>query len=153
MSSKIETICQEKIVPLILPLGYEVIEIDYSKKVDGMNLTFTIYSKSGITLSDCEKVHKLVSEKLDEYNPTDDAAYILNVESEGLDRPIKSRADFERHKGQEYEVKLYAPMNKKKSFIGLLTDYDDKQVTLLIDQKPVVFEKEQVAHISPVLKF
>lgn len=153
MASKVETICEQHIVPLIQSMGYEVIEVDFSKKIDGMNLTFTISSPQGITLNDCEKVHNAISDKLDKLNPTDDIAYILNVESEGLDRPIKSKADFERHKGQLYEVKLYTPIDKKKSYSGILADYDDKQVTLEINGKPVVFAKEQVAVIRPVLKF
>lgn len=153
MASKVEMICQAQIVPKIQELGYEVIELDYSKKIDGMNLTFTIYSKDGIKMEDCEKVHKLVSKELDEINLTGDTPYILNVESEGLDRPIKNREDFLRHKGEEYEVKLYAPIEKKKSFKGLLADYNDVQVSVEIDGKIVSIPKDKIAHISPVLKF
>lgn len=146
-------ICTSRIVPKINELGYEVIELDYSKKVDGMNLTFTIYSKSGINIQDCEKVHKMVSKELEEINPTNDTPYILNVESEGLDRPIKNKQDFLRHKGEEYEISLYAPIDKKKSFAGLLMDYDEKQVSLEIDGKTVSIPKDKIANITPILKF
>lgn len=153
MASKIETICYEKIVPLINDLGYEVIEIDYSRKIDGMNLTFTIFKPEGIVLNDCETVHRLVDKQLEELNPTDDTPYILNVESEGLDRPIKSHADFLRHKGEEYEVKLYVPIDGKKSYKGSLIEYDEEKVTLEINGKAKSLPKEKVAHIVPVLSF
>lgn len=153
MASKIETICNEKIVPLINDMGYDVIEVDYSKKVDGMNLTFTLYKPEGITLSDCEKVHKTVDKQLEKLNPTDDKPFILNVESEGLDRPIKNHADFLRHKGQEYQIRLYAPIDGKKAFEGNLISYSDKEVIIEKDGKETVFEKSKVALIVPVLKF
>lgn len=153
MANKVEMICKEQIIPNVNQLGYEVIELDYSKKIDGMNLTFTIYKKDGITMQDCETVHKIVSKLLEEINPTDKAPYILNVESEGLDRPIKSMQDFLRHKGEEYEIKLYAPINKQKLFSGLLVGYDDNQVSLEIDGKVVSIPKNKIANITPVLKF
>ena len=152
MASKIEMICAKQIVPIINELGYEVIELDYSKKIDGMNLTFTIYKKDGITLQDCEIVHKMVSKKLEEINPTD-SPYILNVESEGLDRPIKTLQDFLRHKGEEYEIRLYAPIDGQKSFAGLLVDYNDEQVSLNIDEKVISIAKSKIAKITPILKF
>lgn len=153
MASKIETICKEKIVPLVNELGYEVIEVDYSKKNNGMNLTFTIYSKEGINIDDCEKVHRLVDKELEQLNPTDDKPYILNVESEGLDRPIKNHADFLRHKGEEYQIKLYVPVDGVKTAQGLLMDYTEESVVLSVDGKEVAFPKDKVAHIVPVLKF
>lgn len=153
MASKIETICNLKIVPLINDMGYEVIEVDYSKKAGGMNLTFTLYKPEGIFLSDCEKVHKMIDEKLEELNPTEDKPYILNVESEGLDRPIKNHADFLRHKGEKYQIKLYAPIEGKKVFEGNLTDYSEAQVVLEKDGKQMIFERAKVANIVPILKF
>ena len=79
MAGKVETICNEKIRPVIEELGYELVDIEYSKKVDGMNLDFIIDSPNGILIEDCEKVHRAIDELLDEVNPTDDAPYILNV--------------------------------------------------------------------------
>lgn len=153
MASKIETICNEKIVPLINAMGYDVIEVDYSKKADGMNLTFTIHKTDGILLSDCERVHRMVDKELEKLNPTDDKAFILNVESEGLDRPIKNHADFLRHEGEEYQVKLYAPIDGEKVFEGKLVGYTEADVVIEKDGKQISFEKSKVAHIVPVLKF
>lgn len=153
MASKVEMICKQTIIPVVNALGFEVIELDYSKKVDGMNLTFTLYKKDGITMQDCEEAHKLISNELERLNPTDDTPYILNVESEGLDRPIKSLDDFLRHKGEEYEIKLYAPFEGKKSYSGLLLSYDDEQVSLDVNGKIVSLPKNKIALIAPVLKF
>lgn len=153
MASKIEKICNESIVPLINSLGYEVIEVDYSKQKNGMNLTFIIHQPQGIMLSDCERVHKMVDKKLDELNPTNDLPFTLNVQSEGLDRPIKTHADFLRHEGEEYQIKLYAPLDGKKSYEGKLVGYTDTHVEIESAGVRLSFERAKVALIAPVLKF
>ncbi len=153
MAGKVETICEEKVAPVIESLGYDVVEIEYAKKVDGMNLTFVIDSPKGIFLEDCEKVHNTISELLDELNPTGDSEYILNVSSPGIDRPVKNYKDYLRNKGKLVEVKLFAPKDGKKSFEGSLSGFDEKEVKINQDGKELTFERETVAQILPVIKF
>jgi len=153
MASKVETICTEKVVPQIEKLGYYVLEVDYSKKVDGQNLTFVIDKDGGVLIEDCEKVHRMLDVLLDEINPTDDAPYVLNVESAGLDRPIKTQRDFLRNKGKEVEVKLYKKLDGKKSFVGYLSEFDNEKVVLSLEDRTQTFAREDVALISPVIKF
>lgn len=153
MASKVESICTEKVVPQIEQLGYYVLEVNYSKKVDGQNLTFVIDKDGGVLIEDCEKVHRMLDTLLDEINPTDDAPYILNVESAGLDRPIKTQRDFLRNKGKEVEVKLYKKLDGKKSFVGNLMEFDDTKVVLSLENQIQTFAREDVALISPVIKF
>ena len=153
MAGKVEQICFRNIVPLIEQMGYEVVEVEYAKKADGKNLTFTIDSPNGVTLEDCEKVHRMVSDKLDELDPTGDESYILNVSSVGIDRPIKTRRDFERNEGHEVELKLYAQQDGKKLFVGTLKDFNDEEVVLVIDGEEKSFKRDKVASITPVIKF
>ena len=153
MASKIVTICNEKISPIIEALGYEVVEVEYQKKVDGMNLTFFIDSKDGITVEDCEKVSDAISDALDELDPTQGETYLLNISSPGLDRPIKNHKDFLRNEGKMVEVTLYKQIDGKKKFVGVLKDYTDSDVTIYTDDKPFVFKHSDVAKISPVIEF
>ena len=157
MAGKVKAICEEKIVPVIEELGYEVVEVEYVKKSDGMNLTFYIDSDNGIQIEDCEKVSKSIDDLLEQVNPTDDQPYILSVSSPGLDRPIKTDKDFKRNLNKEIEVTLFAKQNGRKNFKGELISFDETSFTI----KEVVKNKEeeftfiraQVAHIVPVIKF
>lgn len=154
MASKVVDRCTEHIVPIIESLGYDVLEVEYVKKVDGMNLTFYIDKPNGITLDDCEKVNNAIYDMLDEINVSDDAPYILNVSSAGLDRPIKNYKDFLRNKDKMVEVKLFAPLNGKKTYVGTLIGFDDDGYTIqLSDKKLMNFTKERVALCSPVIDF
>ena len=153
MAGKVKTICEEKVTPVIEQLGYEVVEIEYAKKSDGMNLTFFIDNDNGIVIEDCEKVSRAINDLLDEINPTDDQPYILSVSSPGLDRPIKSDRDFKRNMGKQIEVTLFAKVNGKKKFEGELTDYNHDSFTIKVKDEEISFNKQQVAHIVPVIKF
>ena len=153
MAGIVESICQEKLAPKIEAMGYDLVEIEYAKKVDGMNLTFVIDKNPKVNIEDCEKVHRMLDEELDKLNPTNDAPYILNVESVGLDRPVKNHKDFLRNQGKEVEIRLYAPFNKKKVYQGLLVDFDDIKVVIEVDGQNFEFEHKLVSLITPVIKF
>ena len=153
MAGKVKTICEEKVVPVIQELGYEVVEVEYAKKSDGMNLTFYIDCDNGIQIEDCEKVSKAIDDLLEELNPTDNESYILNVSSPGIDRPLKTERDFIRHNGKEIEVTLFAKLNGKKKFVGILNEFDQQSISVEIGQDIIKIEREKIAHIVPVIKF
>ena len=157
MAGKVKAICEEKIVPIIEELGYEVVEVEYVKKSDGMNLTFYIDSDNGIQIEDCEKVSKTIDGPLEEVNPTDDQPYILSVSSPGLDRPIKTDKDFKRNLNKQIEVTLFAKVDGRKKFEGELISYNDTSFVIKEivknNEKEISFDRNQVAHIVPVIKF
>ncbi len=154
MASKVVERCNQHIVPIIEGLGYDVLEVEYCKKVDGMNLTFYIDKPEGIKIEDCEKVNYAITDVLDEINVSDDAPYILNVSSAGLDRPIKNHKDFLRNKGKQVEIKLYVPKNKQKTFTGELINFDNGGYTIkLASGEEITFETSEVAICSPVIEF
>ena len=135
-------------------MGYDVLEVEYAKKVDGMNLTFFIDKPEGITIDDCETVNNAITDVLDEINVSDDAPYILNVSSAGLDRPIKNQKDFLRNKGKKVTVKLYVAKNKQKEFVGALIGFDENGYTIMQeDGEELFFSKDEVAICSPVIEF
>ena len=157
MAGKVKAICEEKVVPVIEELGYEVVEVEYAKKSDGMNLTFYIDSENGIQIEDCEKVSKSIDDLLEQVNPTEDQPYILSISSPGIDRPIKTDRDFQRNIGKEIEVTLFAKVDGKKRFQGELVSYNDSDIVIKENVKGKENEhtltRSQVAHVVPVIKF
>ena len=153
MAGKVKSICEEKVVPVIEELGYEVVEVEYVKKNDGMNLTFYIDCEKGIQIEDCEKVSKAIDGLLEDLNPTDNQAYILNVSSPGIDRPLKNDRDYARHIGKEIEVTLFSKLDGKKKYVGILKEFDAQVLSLNIASNTIQIEREKIAHVVPVLKF
>ena len=151
--AKVKTICEEKINPIIEELGYEVVEVEYVKKTDGMNLTFYIDKEEGIKIEDCELVSKTIDPVLEEVNPTEDKPYILSVSSPGIDRPLKNDRDLNRNIGKEISVTLFAKIDGKKKFDGILESFDQETITLNLKDKAIELNRNQIAHIVPIIKF
>ncbi len=151
--AKVKQICEEKLKDVFEELGYELVDVEYVKEGSGMSLIFTIDKDGGVNIDDCEVVSKKIDPILDELNPTDDKPYTLVVSSPGLDRPLKSDRDLNRGLGKEVDLTLFAKLDGKKVFTGLLNSFDEKTVTLDIEGKKQTFEREKVASIKLVIKF
>ena len=144
----------DKINPAIVELGYEIVDVEFVKKV--VDATLTVYIDNvpvGVSLDDCEKVSVAIDPLLDELNPTNDEPYTLNVSSPGLDRPFKKHRDFERNYGKEVEIKLYAPMLGKKIYEGVLVSPTENTTEIECEGKQVKFENSKIAIARPLVKF
>lgn len=152
MAKKVKEICEEKISPIIENMGYEVVDVEYSKKSDGMNLIFYIDKENGVQIQDCELVSKTIDPVLEELNPTNDAPYILSVSSPGIDRPLTKERDFNRNLNKEISITLFAKKDGQKKFEGKLISFDEKSVTIEAKNETISFSREEIAHIVPVIK-
>ena len=104
-------------------------------------------------VDDCEVISRRLSDWLDKEDFIDDS-YILEVSSPGLGRPLKKEKDYKRSIGREVEVRLYKAIDRQKEFTGTLSAYDDKTVTLAMeDGSEAVFEKADIALIRLALDF
>ena len=103
--------------------------------------------EGGLTLNDCESYHRRLQPMLEEVDYD-----IMEVSSPGVDRPIKNQRDFEKNRGSQVEVKLFAPVNGAKLYQGALTAMDDKAVVITdAEGAELSFERIAVALIKPVL--
>lgn len=147
MKKNIATTVAEFLKEPIDKLGYELYDVDYSKKQNGMNLTLFIINKQGktITIEDCEKVHRAVDPLLDDLNPTGEASYYLNVSSLGIDRPIKTEKDFLYNKGKLVDVKLFQELDGKKNFEANIVDFIEGKVVFDFEGNELSIEPKNIA--------
>lgn len=138
--------------PIAESMNLHVLEVLYEKKFDGMNLTVIIDKEGGVSINDCEALHRAIDEPLDELDPID-VAYTLNVSSPGLDRPLKLEWDYKRNLGKKITVKLYKPMDGKKTFNGVLDSYDENSFVLDTGSKKITFIKKETAQVLPIIEF
>lgn len=147
----------EQVLALVEPIangfGLEVLEVLYEKKFDGMHLTVVIDKDGGVTIDDCELLHRAIDEPLDELDPID-CAYTLNVSSPGLDRPLKLERDYKRNINKKITVKLYKPLDNKKSYQGVLISYDDETFSIKLHNNSIIkFNKKDTAKVEPIIEF
>ncbi|MBQ3047641.1 MAG: ribosome maturation factor RimP [Clostridia bacterium] len=155
MQGKTANIVCQNLENVISDLGFNLYDVEYAKKQNGMNLTiFITKDNDKVTIQDCELVHRTIDPLLDELDPTNGQSYYLNVSSVGLDRPLKLDKDFERCLGQEVIAKVYEAIDKQKEFLGVIKSYTQSDVVLtLLDGKEVVIARQNLANCKINIKF
>ena len=111
--------------PLAEELGYFVWDVEYVKEGSEMYLRITIDSEEGINIDDCEKMHRAIDPLLDEADPISEA-YHLEVSSPGIERDLKNDMQIYACEGWDVEVRLYAPVDGAKSYLGVLEEPDEE---------------------------
>ena len=141
------------LLPLMEENNFELVDVEYVKEAGTWYLRAYIDKEGGIAVDDCEVISRRLSDWLDKEDFIDDS-YILEVSSPGLGRPLKKEKDYKRSIGREVEVRLYKAIDRQKEFTGTLRAYDDKTVTLAMeDGSEAVFEKADIALIRLALDF
>lgn len=87
-----------------------------------------------LTLDDCEKLSRRLSQKLDELEEAGqdpiEHAYRLEVSSPGIDRPLTRLQDFADWTGHEARVTLAEKLNGRKQFSGTLSGAEGEDILL-----------------------
>ena len=144
---------EEILEPIVQSHGFELVDVEYVKEGSTWYLRAYIDKPGGINIDDCEIVSRQLSDILDEKDYIDDA-YILEVSSPGLGRPLKKEKDFKRSLGEEVEIRTYRMVDKQKEFTGILKEYDENTVTIEIGNETLkTFEKSNIALIRLAFDF
>ena len=123
-----------KLMQSIKSLGFRVVRISMIESYK-KTLQFMIERAdlSEITIKECTKLSRLISEILDEKDFIV-GEYNLEISSPGLERPIIEYSDFKRFIGSKAKIKLKEECKKKIRFTGLIKECVDKKITF-IDNK------------------
>ena len=144
---------EEILLPIIEEHGFELVDVEYVKEGSTWYLRAYIDKPGGITIDDCETVSRRLSDILDEKDYIEDA-YILEVSSPGLGRPLKKEKDYKRSLGEEVEIRTYRMIEKQKEFTGILKGYDEGTVTIEIENgTEEIFDKSDIALIRLAFDF
>ena len=149
----VEQKTEELIAPIIEAHHFELVDVEYVKEGSMKYLRVYIDKEGGITVDDGEVISREFNDVLDREDYVDEA-YVFEVSSPGLGRPLKKDKDFARSLGDEVEVRLFKALNKKKEYTGILKSYDEQTVTITTeDEVDVVFERASIALIRLAFDF
>ncbi len=148
-----EAKAEELVLPIVTANNFELVDVEYIKEAGTWYLRIYIDKEGGININDCELVSRAFSEILDKEDYIEDA-YILEVSSPGLGRPLKKDKDFQRNLGEEVEVRTFKPINRQKEFTGLLDAWDKETVTLQLESgEMLTLNRADIALIRQALDF
>jgi ribosome maturation factor RimP len=141
---------ETRLAPLVEGLGYELWELEYSPGRGNGCLRLYIDAPAGITLDDCERVSRAVSEVLDAEDPIP-GQYTLEVSSPGLERPLRTAQHFARFVGETVSVETVQAIEGRRRFKGALTAAGADTVEVEVDGKRWTLPLGGIrkAHLAP----
>jgi ribosome maturation factor RimP len=97
---------------------------------EGRNLVLRLAvdkPEGGITVGECGKLNRRIAEALEEKDLIKES-YIVEVNSPGLDRPLKTGSDFRRSLGRQVKFFLIEPINGKIELDGVISGVSEDAV-------------------------
>jgi ribosome maturation factor RimP len=145
----------DDIVPIIEPsleaMGYRLVRVAF---LGARRATLQIMAErvdgKPMTVDDCSEISRSVSALLDVADPIADA-YMLEVSSPGIDRPLVRPEDYDRFAGFEARIELGQPLDGRKRFRGRILGRTDDCVRLHGEDGDVLLPLAGIAKAKLVL--
>jgi ribosome maturation factor RimP len=136
--------------PVVEGLGYALWEVEYIPGRGSPLLRVYIDSPAGITVDDCERVSRAVSELLDLEDPLP-GRYTLEVSSPGFERPLRTAAQFAPYVGEQVFVELAQSLEGRRRFKGPLVAAGAATIEVEVDGRRYALPLDGIrkAHLAP----
>ena len=140
------------IEPILDDMGFELVDVEYLSQQGRWVLRITIDKNGGITLDDCAGISREIGDIID-VKEIVEHAYILEVSSPGLNRPLKKEKDFAWAIGKKIRIRLTTPVDGRRNFTGLLKDFKDKVIYLRMEDGQVLLPMQNVGKANLIYDF
>lgn len=118
--------------PAVENLGYELLHLQMTSQGKQTVLRVYIDAPGGIQVEDCALVSRQISALLDVEDPLS-GAYLLEVSSPGLDRPLVKPDHFKQFVGDKAKIIMTVHVLGRRRFTGKMVAAGDETVVLDVD--------------------
>ena len=126
----------EKVRQVALPLcraeNFELVHLKFVAGHRDTIIRLYIDKPGGITLDDCVYVSRQLGDLIDVHIDTL-GSYRLEVSSPGPKRPLNTKQDFIRFKGERVKIETKEYVENRKKFTGILEMINDDSVVVTVD--------------------
>lgn len=105
------------IAPIVATAQLELVDVEFKREGQTHYLRIFIDKPGGVTLDDCQAISRECDVVLDVEDLVH-TPYVLEVSSPGLDRPLRTQADYRRFLGRLVKIKTYRALQGQKKFLG-----------------------------------
>src|SRR2546423_7300140 len=122
MATSGEMEVEAMIRPVVEGAGLELVEADFRREAGRRILRVTVErdpERGPLDLDAISEVSERISRRLDleRFDPPG-GPYTLEVNSPGVERPLRTARDFERHVGQRVRVRTHEPVDGSRAHLG-----------------------------------
>lgn len=145
---------KQLIEPGIEALGYELVHVELTQSGKDPVLRVYIDALGGIQVEDCERVSRDLSVLFDVEDPLPNA-YLLEVSSPGLDRPLTKANHFQRVVGDKVKVVMRGYVLGRRRFTGKLIEAKDDYIVVDVDGEAYELSLAEIesARLQPEFDF
>jgi len=118
---------RDLIEPLVTASGSELVDVEHGPGL----LRVYVDREGGIDLDAITALSEQISDLLDLEDPIP-GRYTLEVSSPGLERNLRTPAQYQRFVGSKVSVKTKSRVEGDRRFSGELTDADDDGITVTV---------------------
>lgn len=121
------------VTPTLEAMGYELVRITVLGR-DRMTVQVMADKADGslITVADCEAISHALGAVLDVEDPIP-GAWLLEVSSAGIDRPLTRPKDWNRFAGHLARAETTVPIDGRKRFSGVVLGADENAARMRLD--------------------
>ena len=114
--------------------------VDLTARRQGQDFYIEIvvdHPRGGVTLEECALLNRRINEQLEIENVIPEN-YFLEVASPGLDRPLKTKEDFQRVVDCHVRFHLAAAVNEKLEWTGIIKEVGEDRVIVDVNSNAVI---------------
>ncbi len=139
------------IAPTMADLGFDIVRVHFGgDRRPKLQLMIERSDGSTVNVDDCAKASRATAAILDVEDPIS-TAYVLEVSSPGIDRPLTRLSDFRRFSGHLAKVELAVPEEGRRRFSGTLRGIEGETILLDCEEGPKALAFAQMAKAKLVL--
>ena len=130
---------RELISPALEQCGVEFVSAEWAGGKRGGVLRLFIDKPNGVSIGDCERVSRIVTDVLDTYEPIA-GDYSLEVSSPGAERPVTTHAEWAAALGRRVNVRYQSGTGEtvlEGRVLGVETDQVELEVRLGRNRKAI----------------
>jgi ribosome maturation factor RimP len=114
--------------------GFELVDVELKRERGGHFVRLFVDKPGGIGLDELQSVSVEASAILDAEDPIE-STYTLEVSSPGLDRPLKSEADYRRFLGHMARVSSYELVDGRRHWTGRIESVENGVIGLRLEKE------------------
>jgi ribosome maturation factor RimP len=112
--------------------GFELVDVELKRQPGGLLVRLYMDKPGGIGLEDLQSASEEVAAILDVEDPIA-SSYTLEVSSPGLDRPLKTEAEYRRFVGRLAKLSSYEPVDGRRHWTGRLVAADGGVIEIALE--------------------
>lgn len=134
--------------------GVEIVTLEIVGAKKSPTIRVYIDTARGVGFDELSSAQVWINKLMDEADPFP-GAYLLEVSSPGIDRPLRTKEHFERFVGSDAVVKTSVPLDGRSSFKGVIEAVEGDDIVMECEEARIRIPLESIkrAHLKGHIDF